>query len=416
MSKPIILDHPEQFKVDYCSNNMTYAELSVKYNTNPDIIAKWKNELNLSKKGTTINQIISDRQLEIINGSLLGDGTLTKVINNNRNSKFMEGHGLSQKEYLQWKLNELAPISSFLKDVQSYAPVNVNGKFIDADKNRIITTCVMSTYVNKFLTQLEKKWYLRDSENNYTYNSLGRRIKIVPSDLKLSPLSMAVWYMDDGTLCVTNRQAWLYTMGFTHNECWFLIELMKKTFNINYLNVVKIKNMYSILIKSRSFVDFIQIIKPNITDCMKYKVDLSLYKPPSIIYPEKNIKDVTDETAVKIRELFTKGMTYKKISQIVDVNKWAVRKIIKGESHLDPNFIYPQGRTNQEKGVYYTNTSSKNKWMATIKINNKTIKLGHFQTEQQAIKARQLAMSFKEQNVTDLNQYKQIKIIIKKQN
>ncbi len=46
---------------------------------------------------------LTQRQLEIINGSLLGDACLEKVSTNKENSRFIEKHGIEQRDYLNWK-------------------------------------------------------------------------------------------------------------------------------------------------------------------------------------------------------------------------------------------------------------------------------------------------------------------------
>jgi hypothetical protein len=54
--------------------------------------------------------------------------------------------------------------------------------------------------------------------------------KRVPSDLELDALSLAVWFMDDGS---KSRDAWyLNTQQFSNDEQGFLRSWLKKTFDI----------------------------------------------------------------------------------------------------------------------------------------------------------------------------------------
>ena len=114
-------------------------------------------------------------------------------------------------------------------------------------------------------TELEKRWY-RQGDN--------KRIKIIPSDLKLTPLSVCVWFMDDGTNYPQKRQAKFATNCFTKEECEQLANGLVKLGIV--ASVQPWKHQYLVYIGSKSYLDFIHMIKPHcIWGCYQYKHDLS---------------------------------------------------------------------------------------------------------------------------------------------
>lgn len=118
---------------------------------------------------------LNDFQLEIIRGSLLGDGNLSPTIHKNSlGTRFRLGHALKQKGYLLWKASLFKNIPHTLHE----------------DKKSI-----------KFdMTPLPELYEMR--EVMYRDNH-----KFLSPDFiaKLTPLSLAIWYQDDGGLDIRNK-------------------------------------------------------------------------------------------------------------------------------------------------------------------------------------------------------------------
>ena len=88
---------------------------------------RWAKKLGIVKF-EALPERFTDRQLEIITGSLLGDGSLRKVYNTSKmNSLFTEKHCIKQRDYLNWKFDELMPFSVAKYDDHSYG-LMTNGK------------------------------------------------------------------------------------------------------------------------------------------------------------------------------------------------------------------------------------------------------------------------------------------------
>lgn len=180
---------------------------------------------------------VSNRQIEILVGCLLGDAYLTKL------GKIQIEQSDKQKDYIIWKHQELASISySGLKEVIRY----------DKKDNRV-------TKSYRFWT----RQYFRSWRNKF-YR--GNR-KIYPRDLAnwISPLSIAVWFMDDGYH--KNKNCILATESFDLKDRKQLLEKLR-SFGVEVILRINGK----LRIRSKSLSKFFELVKPYIHQSMYYKL------------------------------------------------------------------------------------------------------------------------------------------------
>jgi len=125
-------------------------------------------------------------EMDIIVGSLLGDGTLGKIYGERAQANFEEGHGVKQKDYLFWKYEELKRF--FKKEpYEQMRPKIAMGDDGKIYRLNVKEPCwIAKSFRCPLLTQLEREWYMRDDSGNYVYRD-NRRIKIIPNDLVLNP-------------------------------------------------------------------------------------------------------------------------------------------------------------------------------------------------------------------------------------
>ncbi len=274
---------PEGFQDYYLEHSL--LECVNNYGVSEWIVGEWAKHLGLSKvckRGKDIKQELTNRQLEIINGSLLGDAFLSKIYGN-KNSSFGIRHGEKQLEYLKWMHNELHPFScETTKEITSQSTIEKLRKLDNSNVRNEIVSYHFDTVHIPIFTELEHKWYLRDNLGNYILNNLGQRIKIVPEDIKLTPLTIAVWFYDDGYNRPAKREACFCTQSFTKNECLSLVDKLLN-FNIkSNLNSGGKPGQFIIRVLSSSYLDFINIIKEQVVcETMNYKKSLDKYKPPN---------------------------------------------------------------------------------------------------------------------------------------
>lgn len=179
-------------------------------------------------------------QESILIGSLLGDGTMRKKIN-----AYLEiNHAYSQKTLVDWMYSQF-------KELVITPPKRRrgNGK---REAYRFFTRSLpeFTPYYDKFFIN---------------------RKKIIPDNLKLNALSLAIWFMDDGS---KSRSAiYLNTQQFSVEEQKKLILILKDQFRLNS-TLNKDKIYFRIRVRSESSKKMVIIIQKYILPDFRYKLPL----------------------------------------------------------------------------------------------------------------------------------------------
>jgi recombination protein RecA len=127
---------------------------------------------------------LSDQQLQMVLGGLLGDANLSSNPNGRRGVRFRMGHGPKQVAYLDWKASMLANIGQ----TRSERP---NGS-VHVDLTPLPE-----------LAELQQVVYFGDGKKHITEDYLKA----------LTPLALAVWYMDDFSFQVRSTGLQARTAG-----------------------------------------------------------------------------------------------------------------------------------------------------------------------------------------------------------
>ena len=153
---------------------------------------------------------ITNRQQEILIGSLLGDGRLECRSVEGR-ARFRVHHADSQKDLLFWKYKEFKEL--VLREPWIH-------ERLDKRYNRFYKSWFFHTVTTKLFTPLYRLFYNRNK-------------KCVPRDIVkyLTPLACAVWIADDG--CRTDHELILNTQSFTLTEQEILLNAISKRFDVN---------------------------------------------------------------------------------------------------------------------------------------------------------------------------------------
>lgn len=188
----------------------------------------------------------------ILIGSVLGDGHLTKIVTLNGTSSLYLKYSPQYYEYLLWLYN-------LLEDIK---PGKVGHR-----KNG------------------QSQFFTKKSQNLGNYRKLfyPKGIKIVPKNIKsllTDPLSLAIWYMDDGTLDfreLYHCNVLFATYNFTFQECKLLVDVLKENFDIKS-SVTKCtmrgKVYPRLYIWSKSTHRFLDLVEPYVRQlsCMSHKM------------------------------------------------------------------------------------------------------------------------------------------------
>ncbi len=185
---------------------------------------------------------LSQVQMSVVIGSLLGDGYLRIVPG--RSNAFLEiNHSYQQKEYVDWKYD-------YLRSITKNAPIMRKG-----NGNRMAYR--FFTRQLPQLTKLYLKFY-KDGK------------KSIPN-ISIDPLSLAVWYMDDGSKCRAS-DVYLNTQQFDLKSQNNLIGILDNLGLKVRLN--KDKHYFRIRFLKSSLNHLQELIEPFIIPSMRYKLEI----------------------------------------------------------------------------------------------------------------------------------------------
>jgi len=184
---------------------------------------------------------LTQLQRSVIIGSLLGDGYL-RTFPRRKDALLEINHSYKQKEYVDWKY-------SALRNVCKSAP-----KMRKGNGSRIAYRFYTKQLAE--LTELYKQFY-RDGK------------KKVPENLKIDPIILSVWFMDDGSRC---RDCDVYL-----NTQQFSIEDQKKLIRALYemeleSNLNKDKMYYRLRFFKSSLSKLRSLLKDTVIPSMRYKL------------------------------------------------------------------------------------------------------------------------------------------------
>ncbi len=132
----------------------------------------------------TEKKLLSEQQEQVVLGSLMGDGNLSPGQHGRAGARFRMGHGAKQADYLDWKV-------SLLGNIGCSRTVNAK-EAVFADFTPMPE-----------LDELRQVVYFGDGKKHITWEHLK----------SLTPMALAVWYMDDGCFTLRSKGAQERTQG-----------------------------------------------------------------------------------------------------------------------------------------------------------------------------------------------------------
>ena len=197
----------------------------------------------------------TQRQKEIALGSLLGDAYL-RPSKGKTSYTLSFTHGEKQKAYLEWKLSEF---ENFVATKAFYVRrTNFHGT---------APTYSFSTVTHPYLRQL----------HTLCYPNGKKTVTKAWLDL-LSPLSLAVWYLDDGSLNRRYGTIVLCTNCFSEEEQRGMIDCFSHRFGIVPKLEPRRNGQFVLRINASQRYRFLDLVAPHVPDCMSYKLGYTSYK------------------------------------------------------------------------------------------------------------------------------------------
>jgi hypothetical protein len=210
---------------------------------------------NVKKVHTVLNwdRLFSDLSFEtkqILIGSILGDGFVTRNSNKSKEYCFRVAHGYKQREYLHWKFDMLQEFKPKLSNLELFTPTH------------------------PIFTQLKKSFYV---DNSSRKNNL-----INPIVKDIDWLGFLIWYLDDGGLQSRNRDFMITSKLFKPAHLLPLIEHINNKLGL-HLDIHSYNHKKGIMSRIRvpaedrdkvytQFKGLFEIY--NIPSCMDYKLDI----------------------------------------------------------------------------------------------------------------------------------------------
>ena len=193
--------------------------------------------------------------MEYLDGSMLGDGYIGTQSDRSAHYSIGQKHG----EYTRFVADYLGKFGIDSCPIYDYSYVAKNGKRYSASH------CVTHSYAE--LISQRKRWY-------------DGNVKIVPTDVRLTPISLRTWYLEDGNLYIASDcalgQIAIHTCSFTKEEVGTLIDRLKRLLDTDRIHLCMSKGIYPTIRFAhrdavRKFFDYMAPLPDELRDKYSYK-------------------------------------------------------------------------------------------------------------------------------------------------
>ncbi len=212
--------------------------------------------------------------LETIDGFLLGDGGIHS--NKNKVKTCRLQCGLEYEEFCEYLMSFF---SSYKPKIKKYKSSSMKQGFVWDGKSKF----------HPDLYAQYQRWYkFRD----------GKMIKSVPTDVRITPLSVMLWYLGDGSVVQPKDNSSIMlrfsTDGFTHDE----VEYLALQFNDKGIKCHR-NNDNRIQIDAKGIPAFFNYIgRTSPVKCYDYKFNLPTWR-----FESKRMKEVAEELDIDYQKL-----------------------------------------------------------------------------------------------------------------
>ena len=192
---------------------------------------------------STSIEYINEGLKQIIYGLLLGDGNLRSICKYSARYR----HSDKNLEYIEW----------LIKLFNSYG---IKTSYYDGTKTKS-NVHQMWTYSIREFVNIFDKFYCN-------------KIKVIPRDINITPITLKHHYIGDGTHNRKNKIIYIYTYGFTKEDVEYLVQQYNKLgikFNIYKSRKYNDDRGYYLSVPKKYYNKFFDIIGECPVDCYKYK-------------------------------------------------------------------------------------------------------------------------------------------------
>jgi recombination protein RecA len=202
----------------------------------------------------SVPHYLSDQQWQILLGGLLGDSALSPTKNGHA-ARLRWGHGKKQEAYADWKASQFGNIHV--------------GKTTNAKESVFYDTTPLAE-----LAELRRVVYMGDGKKTVTSEYLKA----------LTPLALAVWFMDDGCFTVRSKGLQERTRGtsgrveicveaFTEGSRQRVVDYLRDTYDLNVsLRYAGARKVAVLMFSTESSRRFLELVAPFVHPSMEYKL------------------------------------------------------------------------------------------------------------------------------------------------
>jgi len=206
--------------------------------------------------------VLTPVQEQIMIGSLLGDGSIIQTARNN--GRFVKAQTERRREYLEWHFKAMQPISKAISVGYHRKLISrrtATGTVYEKSDTEITTALTFRTSNATVFNGWRQRWY-PDGK------------KIVPQDFSLTPLSVAIWFCDDGVNQPKQQKAYFCTDCFSTDDCDWLSSKFAEMGISSSIYMSRGKPNLHIL--KSSYLDFMEMIRSYVVwSCFAYKIKIS---------------------------------------------------------------------------------------------------------------------------------------------
>ena len=194
---------------------------------------------------------LTKQQTNVLIGTILGDGFLQKT--GEKNARLRLEHSQKQKDYVLWK-------------------GNIFGRLFQGKPNYLERIHPKSRETYKYC-----RWQSSASPSfgkwrKYFYPNGKKIIPIDIGEILTEPITLAVWYMDDGYFNKIDRNSYIYLGRIMRDEADVLQKAIKKNFSIETKVYDKKNKGFALFFGAEDTKKLQALIKPFIIESLQYKL------------------------------------------------------------------------------------------------------------------------------------------------
>jgi hypothetical protein len=279
----------------YLEEMLTETEIAKRYGTYQVMIGRMRERWGIPTLGKTGRitaklPLLTPLQEELLLGSLMGDGTMVR--GGKDTAFYVEDHSLAQEDYLKWKVDLLGPFVT-----RTYPTIKrVGEKEYHGIAFRTCSCVHLKPWFDAFYTTGKRQFP-------------GLIVR------RMTPFSLAVWFMDDGSLLRDFHPR--ISFGLDETSMMRSVRALRKLGLKPEWHVDEDGNgEFTFPGQSDQFYD---LVRPHIPECMSYKLPKESLRRDL----DRNAKELTSERA---STLYEGGMSLMDIASLFKVGTSTVRR------------------------------------------------------------------------------------------